>query len=540
MKERADFDVLIIGSGLAGAMSADRLIHEGLRVGVIDVGIEQNKSVAPPRAPFRDLRERDAEQKRYFIGKSLNSASLEKVRVGAQLTPPREFITEDTEKYLPYESQNFFPLQSLALGGLAAGWGTACFTFSKSEMAEAGIPAEHMVRHYNEAASRIGVSGDRSGDSAEICYSALNQVQAPLEGDANAESLLQKYHANRAEFRSRGFSLGRSCLAVLSSPLQNREANPYHDMDFWSDGGKSAFRPAFMFEELKLRPQFTYLQNRLAIKFREVNDHRVAVHCRNTVTHESEVFYAKRLVVCAGAINSARLVMNSLHIFDKRTNILCNPYTYIPCVNWDMFGRRGKDRRHSFAQLFGAYEEGGYIATMQFYSYRSLLLFKLIKEIPLPVSAGLLLARTLVESLVIAGVHHPDRASPAKYIEARDPHEEGALPLLRMNYERSEAEARVIYGIERNIRRTLRRLRCIPLRTVDPGNAGSIHYAGTLPYGKGPLTTGPDEKLFGTKTIFIGDSAPWKFLPAKGLGLTIMANARRVAERVLEDLKKSA
>jgi hypothetical protein len=72
------------------------------------------------------------------------------------------------------------------------------------------------------------------------------------------------------------------------------------------------------------------------------------------------------------------------------------------------------------------------------------------------------------------------------------------------------------------------------LTVVDPGNGASIHYAGTLPFRSEPddLATAPDGYLFANERVYVGDSASWTFLPAKGPTLTIMAHARTIAATV--------
>jgi hypothetical protein len=68
---------------------------------------------------------------------------------------------------------------------------------------------------------------------------------------------------------------------------------------------------------------------------------------------------------------------------------------------------------------------------------------------------------------------------------------------------------------------------------VDPGPAGSIHYAGTIPADNpiNPLVrTLPDGTIEGLPNVFAGDSSSWNSLPAKGLSFTLAANAIRVAE----------
>ena len=53
-----------------------------------------------------------------------------------------------------------------------------------------------------------------------------------------------------------------------------------------------------------------------------------------------------------------------------------------------------------------------------------------------------------------------------------------------------------------------------------------------------PLTTEPSGRLRGTHGVFVADGAALAYLPAKGLTLTLMANANRIGHRVLEDLHR--
>ena len=84
--------------------------------------------------------------------------------------------------------------------------------------------------------------------------------------------------------------------------------------------------------------------------------------------------------------------------------------------------------------------------------------------------------------------------------------------------------------------RLLLRLGVVPYGRIDPGAASSIHYAGTLPVGTGPAPTRPDGRLEAAPRVYVGDSSSWRFLPAKGLTFTLMANALRVADHVARDL----
>ena len=81
-------------------------------------------------------------------------------------------------------------------------------------------------------------------------------------------------------------------------------------------------------------------------------------------------------------------------------------------------------------------------------------------------------------------------------------------------------------------------LGCFAIKRVDPGIGASIHYAGTLPFNKEEelLTLSYNGRLNGTKNVFVADGSGFSYLPAKGLTLSLMANAHSVAKNVLKNL----
>jgi hypothetical protein len=245
--------------------------------------------------------------------------------------------------------------------------------------------------------------------------------------------------------------------------------------------------------------------------------------------------------LCAGAINSARIALASLGLAGVRVPMLCNPYFYLSCIALRMLGREALDRRHSLSQLVAicapreAPEE---VVAAQLYSYRSLLLFKLVKEMPLPAWAGLQIARLVMSSLAIVGVHHADAPHPGKTLSVA-PTATSDLPEVRFDFQPSEQEEATRRDRERRLVRELLQLGVVPFAKLSPGLASSIHYAGTLPVRDEPdlpYATRHDGRLWAAPRVYVADSATWRFLPAKGLTLTIMANARRIAEHVLRDV----
>jgi len=306
-------------------------------------------------------------------------------------------------------------------------------------------------------------------------------------------------------------------------------------MDFWADTDRSVYRPRWTLEELAGFPGFEYLDRRFVLGFREVRD-GVIVSARHADTGASEEHRARALILAAGALGSARLALRSLDRYDVPVPILCNPYTYAPAVNLGMLGVEPRDRRHSLAQLTAIYRPDagdGRIVQAQYYSYRSLLLYKLIKESPLPHRESRKLLRLLVPVLGILGIHHEDRATPSKIGVLRRG-TDGEFDRLEIEYRPSAAEEQRQDAEERKLLGFFRKLGCWSFKRVRPGHGANIHYAGTLPMSREEreLTCDSSCRLRGTRAVYVADGAVFPYLPAKGLTATIMANADRVGVQV--------
>jgi hypothetical protein len=203
-----------------------------------------------------------------------------------------------------------------------------------------------------------------------------------------------------------------------------------------------------------------------------------------------------------------------------------------------MLGRPAETRRHSLAQLSGVYTDRASDdkVILSLFSYRSLLMFKLIKEMPMSPRLGLLTARLLLSALTIVGVHHPDRRTPAKTMTLRG---RSDADRLEISYATAPDEQSRIDASIAGISGTLREIGCLALGRIAPGNGSSIHYAGALGITgdrTDVLGTDASGRLHRAPSVYVGDSANWRFLPAKGLTLSLMANARRVAAAACKSL----
>ena len=532
-------DVLVVGSGPAGAMAAAELVSRGLQVTLVDYGDDDPAMrQRVPDLPFSQFHREDAGQRGYLLGDQLEGVPRTGVRVGAQLTPPRQFTSRAAERLLPVHSADFHPMQSLALGGLGAAWGTACFTYSSDEINRIGLNQAQLAGQYGNVVEEAGINGPAPDDTSSLWWSGVPGSQPPLDLDTNGASILAAYQRAAPRWLKRGFALGRIPLAINSRAHAGREANPYFDTDFYGDVRRSAYRPRYTVERLQKEPNFRYAPGCLALQFQEDS---MGVELVTQKDGERVVFRARRLLLCAGAFSSARLALASLPLEPRVTSVLSSAYVYYPTLNLRMLGQPTADRRHSMAQLtalYGDFSRPERTCSLQLYSYRSLLLFKLIKEMPLAPWAGLLVARAMVDALAIYGVFFPDSPSATKTLRLGTS-TTSAAPDLHIDYARPADEQARQAEMENGLRRCLWRLGCVPLGRVDPGQAGSIHYGGTIPR-TNPVNpkfhTLADGRIGGSERVFVGDTSSWNWLPCKGPTFTAMASARVIAGNVAGSL----
>ena len=538
--ERNISDVIVVGSGASGVHAAAVIAEAGCTVTMLDAGYrDETYAKLIPDKPFSEIRRQDAQQHRYFLGDRFEGIDLSPVGATSQITPPRQYILRDAATLAPSISSEFAALESLALGGLGGTWGAVSFPFTDFELAACGLASDEMQPCYEAVARCIGVSGCKDDDLVAL-RGQLETLQPPLEIDGNARAILDTYARKRELLLRAGARVGRSLMAVLSEPLGDRQPNPYHDMDYWSNSGDSVYRPDATLRQLLALPNFNY-QRSLVETFEETSTGQVKVFGRSVEKSEMQSFEARALLLAAGALGTARIVLRSVGQFEVPVLLTCNSHTYVPCLMPRQLGRRVDQRRHSLAQLTMIYDPAGdrrHLVQAQYYPYRSLLAYRLLKESPLAYRESLRLLNGLAPAFGIWLIQHEDLRDAGKLAILHRGSE--GEDVLEIKFRLGDGQEHQQQLCEKRMLQLLRRLGCWPLKRVHAIHGSSAHYGSTFPFSDEPrpLTTQPSGRLNQTRCVYIADGSSFRYLPAKGLTLTLMANARRVGGTVLQSLRQ--
>ncbi len=212
----------------------------------------------------------------------------------------------------------------------------------------------------------------------------------------------------------------------------------------------------------------------------------------------------------------------------------------MPAVNISMLGKTLDERKSSMAQAMMIYDPDGSgeeLVSVALFTYRSLLLMRLIQQSPFNITDNRKIFTWLQPAFVIAGIHHPDDFYDKKQLQLVRHKDSPTGDALKINFEIGNEETRKIKEREAVIKSALVKLGVIPIKKINPGFGASIHYGGTLPFDeKGNAgTSNAEGRLNGTRSVYAVDGSSFKFLPAKGITFSIMANAHRVAQNILNN-----
>jgi choline dehydrogenase-like flavoprotein len=316
-RDEHSYDAIVVGSGITGGYAAMELTRKGLKTLVLERGPMVRHIADYPTANMNPW------QAEYPRGQ-LPAAELDAVypmqkRTGYAVTEfSKHFFVKDHED--PYtETQRFDWIRGYHLGGRSLTWGRQTYRHSDLDFeanAKQGIAVDWPIRYadlapwYDQVERFIGVSGQTEG----LPQLPDGQFQPPMEMNCVEKAFKQK---SEARFPERRITIGRA--AHLTAPTAEQIALGRGKCQYrnlcvrgcpfgaYFSSNAATLVAAERTGNLVIRPNSIVTE----LIHDPKKDRADGVRVLDAATGENTEFYAPVIFVCASALNTAWLLLNS-------------------------------------------------------------------------------------------------------------------------------------------------------------------------------------------------------------------------------------
>jgi choline dehydrogenase-like flavoprotein len=511
---------------------------------MLDVGT-QRPSTALPAENFIGLKEHLPDPVSYFLGPNFEGADLpDGIRSDYYNIPAAKHYVFEAPIHFRYVSHGIAPLISFAAGGLAEAWTGGCYPLNDTELRDFPFCHEDINPYYAEIAGRIGIGGE-DDDLAQF-FPHHEHLSAAVALDESSARLLSRYEKARNVLTPKyGIYMGRSRQAALAEPRQGRDGCRYCGRCLWGCPNGALYTPAMTLQQCAAYKNFNYRAGLFASHFHfgptGLIDELIAFPVKGG---PAEPFRADVYVLACGTLSTSNLLLRSIYKSTgeiiRLAGLTENRQVLSPFFNFAMLGQCYQSDSYQYHQLaigLTSQHTGQYVHG-QITPLKTATVHPLIRRLPFDMRSSLEIFSNLRAGLGVLNLNFCDWRRDENFLTlARDHDGASDWPQLRIHYAPPPAEGTAIQGAITRIRRFFYDLGApfIPGLTQWRPLGTSVHYSGTLPMSreKRALCVSATCQSYDIPNMFVVDGAVMPFLPAKNITFTLMANAIRVAAKIL-------
>ncbi len=311
MKRQA-YDAIVVGSGMTGGWAAKELSEAGLNTLVLEAGrnIDPDSDYVE-HEPVWSFRYRGLNDRQALAEKQ----PVQRTCYACDEAASKFFINDLDNPYTTPDDKPFLWIRGRQVGGRSIMWARQSYRLSDLDFeanARDGFGVDWPIRYrdlapwYDRVEQFIGVSGERIGlpqlpDGQFLPPMPLNCAEQSVQ-----EGIKQQFG------RERVLTIGRT--AVLTVPHNGRAACHYCGPCHRGCATRSYFSSlnatlpaATATGRMTLRPNSVVAE----VVYDERRDRARGVRVIDAVTHETTEFEGRVIFLCASALESARILLNS-------------------------------------------------------------------------------------------------------------------------------------------------------------------------------------------------------------------------------------
>ncbi|WP_017232385.1 MULTISPECIES: GMC oxidoreductase [unclassified Pandoraea] len=522
-------NVAVIGSGLSAVGAIKSLIHRGIRPTVFDWG-EQLGSDREQRVAFLSTKSPEAWTAEERAWLNDNPTVKGQAAIPRKLAFGSDYFYGTSMKAAPISGAGNLPPFSYALGGLSSGWGAAVLPPHACDLADWPVDAAVLQKYCEIVLADLPYSA--ADDRLSRDFPPLSGAARPLQLSRAATRIL--WALEKARVQKPGETVfGQARLLVRAG--DERESGCRYCGQCMSGCVYGAiYKAGHDILAMAARDEIDYIPRCLIDGLVENGD-RVTVRYfdANEELHTREF---DRVFLAAGAVNSARIVCNSLALFDEKIELKSRGGFVLPVfslwrlpVDWP----NCNTQPGLFLELKGKGLE--HWVHVQISTENELVMKKL------GIASGRTgfvarIKRFVAEHVFFLLVnYHSDHAGT--YELRVKPAENTAVGANTMHTVQRKAfpQKGVMWASGLRLLKVFARIACLPLFPFAKLNSGAYHVGGTLPMKaekSGPLDTDSLGRVGSWQRIHVVDTAVFPSLPGTTIGLLAMANAYRIVDNI--------
>jgi ferredoxin len=521
--------VAVVGSGIAGIACARALAARGAKVTILDGG----DTLEPERQAVVDgLRDQDpADWDHSDIEKIKENHTVLTERIPRKLAFGSSYIYGSDRDHSPIDAGDTVAVPSFGRGGFSNVWGGTVLPYRDCDIKAWPIAFSDLKPYYEKVLATLPISA--RADRLERQFPILKSNFGQLDTDPQIQQLLNDLEAagGRLDEREVLFGIARLAVHVEASAASPgcsycglcltgcpREAihTTSHELRELAAGANVRYRPGIIVRKVEESPdgvEVTYLKS----------GDRVL---------RTEQY--RQVFIGAGAINTSRIMMQSLGIFGQKLILKDSQKFHIPLLRYRSVPRSGLRPTNTLAGIFVEFklrQISDHWVHVQVSPNNEMVRrkFGLVGGGARPFLARLL--APLMDRLMHCwgAVHSDHSASLALTLQPGGMQDNQVLELRsETNAETASIIRQVVHEL-RGHRALFKALPIPPTTPAAPG--GGNHYGGSFPMYRQPKEKWQTDLLgrpAGQRRVFLIDSTTFPSIPATTIALTVMANASRI------------